>query len=121
MHIRLLYCLAILSLVSFTYAQTDSEKQTIIDALDARSGTYTDMAHRIWDWAELGFQEDQSTELLQSKLRESGFRVESGVAGMPTSFVATYGSGEPVIGFLAEYDALPGVSQRAVPPPRKAC
>jgi aminobenzoyl-glutamate utilization protein B len=117
MHIRLFFCLAILSLVSFTKAQPDSEKQAIIKALNAQADTYTDMAHQIWDWAELGFQEDQSTELLQSKLREAGFRVESGVAGMPTAFVATYGSGEPVIGYLAEFDALPGVSQQAVPRP----
>jgi len=117
MYIRFFFTLAILGLASFSLAQTDSEKQAIINALDAQSDTYADMAHKIWDWAELGFQEEQSTELLQAKLREAGFQVESGVAGMPTAFVATYGSGSPVIGYLAEFDALPGVSQQAVPRP----
>lgn len=69
----------------------------------------------IWEFAELGLQEHRSSELLQSKLRSAGFQVTAGVSGMPTAFVATFGSGSPVIGILAEYDALPGMSQKVEP------
>lgn len=93
---------------------TKAEKQ-VLQSLEQRSGHYADVAHQIWDWAELGFAEDRSTELLQKQLREAGFQVETGVAGMPTAFVATYGSGKPVVAYLAEFDALPGMSQAAAP------
>ena len=65
----------------------------------------------IWRKAELALQETESAELLASFLEKTGFRVERGVAGLPTAFVATWGSGVPVIGVLGEYDALPGLSQ----------
>jgi aminobenzoyl-glutamate utilization protein B len=65
----------------------------------------------IWRAAEVAMEEYRSSEALASYLEKSGFKVERGVAGMPTAFVGVYGSGEPVIGFLAEYDALPGLSQ----------
>lgn len=99
------------------FGQTDAEKNAILSSLDESFGEYAEMAQQIWEYAELGFQEEKSTAVLQDKLREAGFAVESGVAGMPTAFVATYGSGAPVLGFLAEFDALPGVSQKAVPRP----
>lgn len=92
-----------------------SAAQRTISSLDSRQTQYAQTAHRIWDLAELGFMEKESTEILQAELRKAGFQIETGVAGMPTSFIATWGSGKPVIGFLAEYDALPGVSQAAVP------
>lgn len=66
----------------------------------------------IWSYAELGLQEYKSSNLLADTLEEAGFRVERGLAGMPTCFVATYGSGKPVIGILGEYDALPMLSQK---------
>lgn len=69
----------------------------------------------IWEFAELGLQEFKSSALLAEELKKGGFKVEMGVAGMPTAFVATYGSGKPVIGIMGEYDALAGVSQKAVP------
>jgi aminobenzoyl-glutamate utilization protein B len=65
--------------------------------------------------AEVAMEEYESAELLASYLEQSGFQVTRGVAGMPTAFVAVYGTGEPVIGILAEYDALPGLSQEPVP------
>ena len=65
----------------------------------------------IWNYAEVGYQEERSSALLQSKLQAAGFDVESGVAGMPTAFIASWGEGTPVIAILAEYDALPGLSQ----------
>jgi aminobenzoyl-glutamate utilization protein B len=70
----------------------------------------------IWNFAELGMQEFKSSAILIKTLEEEGFRVEKGVAGMPTCFVATWGSGKPVIGILGEYDALPGLSQVGMSP-----
>lgn len=90
--------------------KTESQQQIE----DAFAG-YGEMAQQIWNYAEVGYQEHKSSELLQQKLTEAGFSVETGVAGIPTAFVATYGSGAPVLGFLAEYDALPGLSQQAAP------
>lgn len=66
----------------------------------------------IWSYAELGLQEYKSSGLLAETLEKEGFRVERGLAGMPTCFVATYGSGKPVIGILGEFDALPMLSQK---------
>jgi aminobenzoyl-glutamate utilization protein B len=84
-------------------------------AIDARAEHYGDIALQIWEWAELGYQEERSSALLREELASAGFRIESGVAGMPTAFIASHGAGEPVIGILAEFDALPGLSQDAVP------
>jgi len=92
-----------------------SEDQKIMQSLDDRATEYADVAHQIWTHAELGYIEHKSTKLLQDKLSAAGFKVEAGVAKIPTAFAASFGSGEPVIGILAEFDALPGVSQDAVP------
>ena len=72
------------------------------------------LADTIWRHAELGYLEQKSSAALQSYLGGQGFSLETGLAGMPTSFVASYGRGGPVIGILAEFDALPGLSQDAV-------
>ena len=83
--------------------------------IDERAETYARTAQAIWDLAEVGYQEHESSGLLQGLLSESGFRVEAGVAGMPTAFVAEWGSGEPVIALMGEFDALPGINQDRVP------
>ena len=70
----------------------------------------------IWKYAELGMQEFNSSALLIKTLEEEGFTIENNVAGMPTCFVATWGSGKPVIGILGEYDALPSISQKPLTP-----
>ena len=82
--------------------------------LDASFSVYDSMQKKIHSLAELGYMEYESSALLASHLEENGFKVERGVAGIPTAFVATFGSGSPVIGILAEYDALPGMSQDTV-------
>lgn len=69
----------------------------------------------IWEFAEVGLEEKRSSALLVEKLKAAGFEVQTGVANMPTSFVASYGSGKPIIGILAEYDALPSLSQQVAP------
>lgn len=73
------------------------------------------MSYAIWKFAEVAMEEWKSSEILSSYLEKNGFKVKREVAGLPTAFVAIFGSGEPVIGILAEYDALPGLSQDTVP------
>jgi aminobenzoyl-glutamate utilization protein B len=90
------------------------EKQVALGWIDENKEMITNLSDRIWEFAELPMEEYRSSRLLASALEKHGFRVERGAAGMPTAFVATYGSGTPVLGFLAEYDALPGLSQKAV-------
>ena len=83
--------------------------------MESKAAEYGEVAQTIWSYAELGYQEEQSSALLQSTLESEGFTIEKGVAGIPTAFLATFGSGGPTVGILAEYDALPGLSQKAVP------
>ena len=74
--------------------QAPEASPAILKALDAKADLYTDIARQIWDFAELGFQESKSSALLQKTLADAGFAVEAGVAGMPTAFTASYGSGQ---------------------------
>ena len=97
---------------------TSKDKQQIVASLNSKYDYYKERAMRIWDYAELGYKEEKSTALLQQTLKDNGFTIQSGVAEIPTAFVASYGSGSPVIGILAEFDALPGMSQQAVPEKR---
>lgn len=96
-------------------AMADKEEKMTMEFLDSRQAQFAGMAQQIWEWAELGYQEYKSSALLQEALKKEGFEVTAGVAEIPTAFVAAYGSGKPVIGILAEFDALPGVSQDKVP------
>jgi aminobenzoyl-glutamate utilization protein B len=96
-------------------AVAQDSKADLIGGIDAHRQRAEQVALQIWDYAEVGYQETRSSALLQQQLKEAGFSVEAGVAGMPTAFVASYGSGKPVIGILAEFDALPGITQQATP------
>ena len=97
-------------------AQTSDSalKARAIADVQAHYNEYKAIALQIWDYAEVGYKEVKSSALLQKTLTENGFTVKAGVADIPTAFVASYGSGSPVIGILAEFDALPGLSQQAV-------
>ena len=90
------------------------EKQAVLDWLSKPETveTFGKISDTIWDYAELGLQEFRSSKLLADTLEAAGFTVERNLAGMPTCFVATYGSGKPVIGLLGEFDALPMLSQK---------
>lgn len=90
-------------------------KEQALQDIQKNYDNYKSIALQIWDYAEVGYKEIKSSSLLQKTLKENGFNVRSGVAGIPTAFVASYGSGKPVIGILAEFDALPGLSQEAIP------
>lgn len=112
---RLTALASVVVISSHAGAQISAEKQHVLDWLGEpetveRFGRISDA---IWSYAELGLQEFKSAALLTKTLEEEGFSVERGLADMPTCFVASYGSGKPVIGILAEYDALPMISQKA--------
>jgi aminobenzoyl-glutamate utilization protein B len=90
-------------------------KKTVIQSVDKHSADLIGISDKIWAAEETAFNETQSSKLLADYAEANGFTVERGVAEMPTAFVATYGSGSPVIGILGEYDALPGLSQNKIP------
>ncbi|MCW3081950.1 amidohydrolase [Segetibacter sp.] len=96
------------------FCQT-TDKNKILTSIKSNEATYANIARQIWEYAETGYNEVKSSALLQDQLANAGFNIEKGVTGIPTAFVATFGSGQPVIGILAEYDALPGLSQSDEP------
>lgn len=107
--------LSLIMLISLLTGTRVWADETLLRFVESRRAVDRAVAQELWNWAEVGYQEEQSSARLQKELRAAGFTVRAGVAGMPTAFVAEYGSGKPVIAILAEMDALPGVSQAAVP------
>ncbi|MED5401223.1 MAG: amidohydrolase, partial [Planctomycetota bacterium] len=91
------------------------DKSSLYKSIDSRGDSTWDAAMKIWNWAEPGYQETKSSALLSGMLEQAGFDIRRGVAEIPTAFTATFGAGKPVIGILGEFDALPGLSQQAVP------
>lgn len=93
------------------------EKQALVGIVNQRLESDWEAALKIWKFAEPGYQEEKSSQLLSGILKEAGFVIEEKAAGIPTAFIATMtvGEGKPVLAFLAEFDALPGLSQEAVP------
>jgi aminobenzoyl-glutamate utilization protein B len=108
-------CCFLLALATASGPANAAARDKLTAGIDARFAEHEEIALRIWDLAELGYQEYESSALLQEKLAAAGFAVRSGVAGMPTAFVAEAGAGAPVISLLAEFDALPGITQTASP------
>ena len=97
------------------FGDNTGASQGSISRVKPHAQTVTTVADQLWEWAELGYLEIQSSALLQNTLADAGFEIDSGIGGIPTAFTATFGSGEPVIGIMGEFDALPGISQAAVP------
>lgn len=93
----------------------NANKKAVMASVESRADELTDLSDKIWSYEEIAFQEVKSSKTLADYAEAQGFRVKRGVAGIPTAFTAEYGSGEPVIGILGEFDALPGLSQKAVP------
>ncbi|MEH2928714.1 amidohydrolase [Candidatus Ventrimonas sp. KK005] len=89
------------------------EKKAAIDAIEEKKDRIGDVADQIWEFAELSLMEEKSAKLYCKVLEEEGFQVEKGICGIKTAFSAAFGKGRPVIGLLAEYDALSGLSQKA--------
>ena len=105
---------ALLTILSLTIPAR-SQDFDVSRFVDQRYPETARIARTLWEYAEVGYQEERSSALLQTVLIDEGFDIEAGVAGIPTAFVATYGDSGPVIGILAEYDALPGINQDALP------
>ena len=107
---RLILSAAMAALPICANAQSDD----VMSRIDGRYDQTADIAQQLWEWAEVGYQEERSSALLQETLRQEGFEIETGVADIPTAFTAQYGDTGPVIAILAEIDALPGINQDAV-------
>ena len=112
--IRFSLALALAAVSVSAHAQQNDTMAEISALIDARSAQSAQNARQLWEWAEVGYQEQKSSGLLKSELKANGFTITPGVAEIPTAFVAEYGTGGPVIAILAEYDALPGINQDAV-------
>lgn len=99
----------------FPFHTARADKLQLIKSVEARDAETWSVARRIWEFAEPGYQEVRSSKLLADTLENAGFQVDRGVAQIPTAFVASFGKGQPIIGIVGEYDALPGLSQQDVP------
>lgn len=85
----------------------------ILELVEEKRRRYIDASLDIWDYAEPSFKEYKSSKRLAGLLSDEGFKITFGVAGMPTAFIAEWGNGEPIVGYMGEFDALPGLSQEA--------
>jgi aminobenzoyl-glutamate utilization protein B len=104
---RVLICVLSMTAVASAVA---AEEADVLSSIDGRYDDTARIARTLWDYAEVGYQETRSGELLQQTLRDEGFSIEAGVAAIPAAFVASLGSGGPVIRILAnfKYEALLG-------------
>lgn len=113
---RKILIIAVLLLAGNLSAQKiNKNKKAAIASVEKHKAELVRLSDSIWSLAETAFEEDLSSKVLADYAEKNGFTVDRGVAGMPTAFVATYGSGQPVISVLGEFDALPGLSQKTVP------
>ena len=87
----------------------------VLNSIDHHKSKFENIALEVWEYAELGYQEKQSSNMLAKSLQDEGFQVQKGVAGIPTAFIAEFNNGGPVIGILGEFDALPGLAQSKDP------
>jgi aminobenzoyl-glutamate utilization protein B len=102
-------------LVFLLAALCASAADDVLAHVAAHADRFGAISRQIWETPELGYHETKSSPVLQQELRANGFEVHSGLAGMPTAFTASYGSGKPVIVIMGEFDALPGLSQKDSP------
>ena len=107
----------LLSLTVFTgYSQSVNKlKKELLSSIENKSSDLISVSDNIWEAAEVAFREKKSANYLIEYAEKNGFKIEKGLAGIPTAFTATYGEGKPVIGIIGEFDALPGLSQTTVP------
>jgi len=113
--ISFLLSITIFSFPTAAQKKGNPNKDAVIKSVESRKAELVVMSDKIWSYAETALKEKQSFKVLTDYAEAQGFKVERGVAGMPTAFIATYGSGKPIVGILGEYDALPGISQKAQP------
>ncbi|MGC3942928.1 MAG: amidohydrolase [Chryseolinea sp.] len=121
MHVPKLAVASTVVLMTFALTLTAQSKKAnpnktaVISSIDKRSAELTRISDEVWANAETALREVKSSKALADYAESQGFNVRRGVAGMPTAFIAEYGSGKPIIGIMGEYDALPGISQKAQP------
>ncbi|SDQ81174.1 amidohydrolase [Flagellimonas zhangzhouensis] len=107
-------------LLCLSNLQAQKSKKDVLKKLDEQAAAYGEISQEIWELAEVGYQEEKSSALLQKTLQDAGFTIKAGIAGIPTAFVAEFGIDGPVLAVLGEFDALPGLSQQAVPEKKPA-
>ncbi|MGY8913707.1 MAG: amidohydrolase, partial [Flavobacteriales bacterium] len=112
---KIILLMVLMASASVFSQKMNSNKKAIIASVERHEEALIRISDSIWALAETAFEEQQSSKILADYAEKNGFKVERGVAGIPTAFVATYGSGSPVISVLGEFDALPGISQKAQP------
>lgn len=114
--VRSTLCLGILLGSAFSLAaETEANKKSVLASVKKHEAELIKLSEQIWGFAETALLEAQSSKELADYAEKVGFKVTRGVSNMPTAFVASYGSGKPIIGILGEFDALPGLSQKAEP------
>ena len=104
-----------ISMKSFAQQQITENKKQLLTSISNHEKALINISDSIWTYAETAFGEHRSSKILAEYAEKNGFKVERGVAQMPTGFIASYGSGKPIIAVLGEFDALPGLSQKAIP------
>ncbi len=113
LRLRRRVCVAILLVASFLHGGDLKKKTEALSTLEKHRPELIKLSDQIWAYAETALKETRSAQALADYAEREGFKVERGVAGMPTAFIASFGAGKPIIGILGEYDALPGISQKA--------
>lgn len=107
--------LAALGFSAALAAQTPDLASLKLDAareVDQRARLVQEMVDMIFSFGELGFQEYETSRYVTAILEKNGFKIERGVAGIPTAWIATWGSGKPVVGFITDIDGIPRASQK---------
>jgi aminobenzoyl-glutamate utilization protein B len=112
------FTLSLLLVVTISLAQKkkpNANKDAVVQSVAKHQTELVSISDKIWSYAETALKESKSSRELADYAQAQGFTLRRGVAGMPTAFIAEYGSGKPVIGIMSEFDALPGISQKAQP------
>jgi aminobenzoyl-glutamate utilization protein B len=103
----------LLLFTAISFAGASEKKREAIASIERERAEMIQLSDQIWRWAETSLLETNSAKALAERAERHGFSVQRGVAGLPTAFIASYGRGKPIIGIVGEYDALPGLSQKA--------
>lgn len=109
------FCISCLAGTGAFAQSSPAGHRQVEELVDQDAPAWKKVSKDIWDYAELGYHENKSSNLLQTQLKSAGFTIQAGVADEPTAFIASYGRGKPIIAILGEFDALPGLSQQSVP------
>ncbi|MBX9891474.1 MAG: amidohydrolase [Chitinophagaceae bacterium] len=108
-----LFLLLSICTVAFSQQNASLNKQAVLRSIQKHEQALIGLSDQVWGFAEIAMREHQSAKVLADYAEKQGFRVTKNIAEIPTAFIAEYGSGKPIIGILGEFDALPGLSQKA--------